>query len=220
MFDHRFSAPIARTLRRFGGQVAISVAASTAAAGILAFPDLLTSLSGERAATAIQLPATFAEAGLDVVGGKFTQRHGQPGLAAEETPSRGLAMPATLMMPMAVAWNAPPPARQEAVAVAALPARTAQASPATRTSANASRERSHAPAGQPLQIAAVLQAVPIVARAEESRDTTTILGVPLPQSVTRAGRAIGGAVDAVGSAGTWTVSAASSLLPSWGSSAR
>lgn len=220
MFDHRFSAPIARTLRRFGSQVAISVAASTAAAGILAFPEFLASVSGERAATAIRLPATFAEAGLEVAGGKFTQRHGQPGLAAEETPGRGLVMPATLMMPMAFSWNAQPSARPEAVPVAALPARTAQAGPATRTSSNAARERSHATAGQPLQIAAVLQVVPVAARTEEARDRATILGVPLPESVTRAGKAIGGAVDAVGSAGTWTVSAASGLLPSWGGSAR
>lgn len=217
MSDDRFSAQAARMLRNFGGQVAISVAASAVAAGVLAFPDLLVSASGERATGGGQAQATFVAADLDTTGGKFSQRHGQP---ADEAPGPGLALPATLLMPMSVAWSAPLPDK-EAVPVALLPERAEQPVAVARANSAPSRERGRAAGAQPLQIAAVLQAAaPAAAQPDKSDKPATILGVQLPDSVTRAGRAVGGVVDTVGAAGSWTVSAASSLLPSWSGSAR
>lgn len=215
-------AVVGRILRDFSSQVVISIAASAVAAAILAFPDRLALVAGDSVVREHPVQAAAGdEAFAAAFGSKFAQRYGPEDDLAEEAPSRGLSLPATLLMPMSVAWTEPVRAEPEAVPVAKLE-RSAPPAQVVRTVAAPVRERGRALEmnPQPLQIAQVLQApVPAVAPAE-ARESATLLGVALPGSVTRAGRALGGVVDTVGAAGNWTVSAASNLLPSWGGSAR
>lgn len=220
MSDTTLPALIGRTLRDFSSQVAISVAASAAAAMILAFPEVLSPSAGAPAPAepAVQ---TASGAGLPLQqAGKFVQRHGDQAGAASDANGHGLVLPATLMMPLSLAWSAPPRAEPEPASVVRLDRPMAtQPVQAARVAAGPVRERARTPNAQPLQIASVLQAAPATVQAEDERPAT-ILGVALPDSVTRAGRALGGVASTVGAAGSWTVSAASNLLPSWGSSAR
>lgn len=222
MSNDTFPAQIGRVLRDFSSQVVISVAASAVAAAVLAFPDTLPLRSGApaNAGRSIQVVSDISfEAGQ---AGKFAQRHDAQIGSADDAAPHALALPATLMMPMSVDWTAPVQAAPEPIPVAALE-RPVPSAPVARAAAFPSRERGKvlAASPQPLQIAPALQvAAAPVATSSEAREAAKVLGVALPDSVTRAGRAIGGVVDTVGAAGNWTVSAASNLLPSWGSSAR
>lgn len=223
MSKDTFPALISRILREFSSQVAISVAASAVAAAVFAFPDMLPSGTGASAnaersvqAVADDIPFEAAQAG------KFVQRHGVQAGLADDAAAHALVLPATLMMPMSVAWAAPIQAAPEPLPVAVLE-RTAQPASVARAASGTSRERGRALAAnaQPLQIAPAVQVAAAAAESgPEIREPARILGVALPDSVARAGSALGGVVDTVGAAGSWTVSAASNLLPSWSSSAR
>lgn len=217
-----FPARVGRILRDFSSQVVISIAASAVAAAVLAFPDRLALVPAESVVREHPMQAAAGDDGFATAfAGKFGQRYGAEDELANEEPSRGLTLPATLLMPMSVAWAEPVPAEPEPVPIAKLE-RLAQPVPAVRTVAAPARERGRTLATnpQPLQIAQVLQAPAPAGVPAEARESATLLGVALPGSVTRAGRALGGVVDTVGAAGSWTVSAASNLLPSWSSSAR
>ncbi|RDJ24111.1 hypothetical protein DWF00_03195 [Bosea caraganae] len=220
MSNDTIPATISRVLRDFSGQVAISVAASAVAAAIFAFPDMLSFRAGAPAPAGLSVEAAASDARLPAPqAGKFVQRHGEQVGGAGDATGHGLVLPATLMMPLSVAWIAPLPAEPEPIPVARLE-RPAPSAQVARAAAGTTRERGRLAIAQPLQIASVLQAaVPAAVQADADKPAT-ILGVALPDSVTRAGRAIGGVAGTVGAAGSWTVSAASSLLPSWGSSAR
>jgi hypothetical protein len=222
MSNDTFPALIGRALRDFSSQVAISVAASAVAAVVFAFPDMLPSGSGASAGAERSVQAAGDIPFEATQAGKFVQRHRAQIGSADDAAIHALALPATLMMPMSLAWTAPVQAAPELIPVAVLE-RPAQAVPVARAVPGTSRERSRAQAAsaQPLQIAPALQlAAAQVAASPEIRESASVLGVALPDSVTRAGRALGGVVDTVGAAGSWTVSAASNLLPSWGGSAR
>lgn len=223
MSNDTFPALIGRVLRDFSSQVAISVAASAVAAAVFAFPDMLPSSSGAPAGAERLVQAVASDIPFETTqAGKFMQRHRAQVGSADDVAVHTLALPATLMMPLSVAWAAPVQSAPEPAPVAALE-RPTQAAPMTRAAVSQPRERGKAQAAsaQPLQIAPALQvaAAPVTA-GPEAREPARVLGVALPDSVTRAGRAIGGVVDTVGAAGSWTVSAASSLMPGWGSSAR
>ncbi|MGO4740112.1 hypothetical protein AB4099_26440 [Bosea sp. 2KB_26] len=221
MNDDTTKMAIGRVLRSFGGQVAVSVTASVAAAGVLAFLQIQSG-AAHRATMQIvrasQPDAALADASEAPVS-KFLERHRDQmstSNAQPVSPARALAVPATLLMPMATSW--------------ALPAGTTQAlaraeqqrssAPVTAAAHSVPRERSKpsVASAQPLPISPPLQLAASAGDAAPAVASTrgpSLLGLELPDGVTRAGRALGGLADRVGAAGTWTVSTASQLLPSW-----
>ncbi|KFC69049.1 hypothetical protein FG93_03674 [Bosea sp. LC85] len=224
MNDDTTKMAIGRVLRSFGGQVAVSVTASVAAAGVLAFLQIQSGAAhratmAEQIVRASQPDAALANAS-EVPVNKFMERHRDQmsvGKAESVSSTRALAVPATLLMPMATAWTLP------TGTTAALAHSEPQPGSAPVTAAVArtiprERTKPSVAVAQPLPIAPPLHlaasagdATPAVASAHGP----SLLGLELPDGVTRAGRALGGLADRVGAAGTWTVSTASQLLPSW-----
>lgn len=227
--DDTTKMAIGRVLRSFGGQVAVSVTASVAAAGVLALLQIQSGAAhratmAEQIVRASQSDAALADAALanasEAPMNKFMERHRDQmsvGKAESVSSTRALAVPATSLMPMATAWTLP------TGTTAALAHSEPQPGSAPVTAAVArtiprERTKPSGAAAQPLPIASPLQlaasagdATPAVASAHGP----SLLGLELPDGVTRAGRALGGLADRVGAAGTWTVSTASQLLPSW-----
>lgn len=211
MDDDMTPAGIGRFLRNFGGQVAMSLAVSAATAGLLAFPDLLTSRPGDAPAAEISVSEAPAELPASAAS-KFLERHlSQLNAEGEDAASsrQALALPAALMMPMAIAWNAP----VEAAPV--QPVAEQRSSPPVIVVKTAAREpaRVNAPLG-PLPISPPVQVAAVQPQAADG-PLPGAVGRAVSQGVTLAGDTLGGIADRVGAAGTWTVSAATALVPSW-----
>ena len=223
MNDDTTKMAIGRVLRSFGGQVAVSVTASVAAAGVLAFLQIQSGAAhratiAEQIVRASQPEAALANASEAPVS-KFLERHRDQmsaGNAESVSPTRALAVPATLLMPMATAWALP--AGTTPALARSEPQRSS--APVTAAAHSVPRERSKpsVAAAQPLPISPPPQLAASAGDATVAVASTrgpSLLGLELPDGVTRAGRALGGLADRVGAAGTWTVSTASQLLPSW-----
>ncbi len=223
MNDDTTKMAIGRVLRSFGGQVVVSVTASVAAAGVLAFLQIQSGAAhratrAEQIVRASQPDAALANASEAPVS-KFLERHRDQMSASNAqpvSPARALAVPATLLMPMATSWALPP--GPTTVLAHFEPQRSS--APVTAAARAIPRERikPSVAAAQPLPISPPLQFAASTADAAQdvaSARGSSVLGIALPDGVTRAGRALGGLADRVGAAGTWTVSTASQLLPSW-----
>lgn len=210
MNDDTTKMAIGRVLRSFGGQVAVSVTASVAAAGVLAFLQIQSG-AAHRATMAEQIvraaqpdaaPANASEAPVS----KFLERHRDQmsaGNAESASPTRALAVPATMLMPMATAWALP------AGTTPALARSETQRSsaPVTAAAHSVARERikPSVATAQPLPISPPLQFAASTTDAKQdlaSARGPSVLGIALPDGVTRAGRALGGLADRVGAAGT------------------
>ncbi|WP_439498550.1 hypothetical protein [Bosea sp. (in: a-proteobacteria)] len=212
MDDDMTPAGIGRFLRNFGGQVAMSLAVSAATAGLLAFPDLLLGrqdrvpapdiVAGEASS---ELPASAAS--------KFLERHlSQLNAEGEDAASSrpALALPAALMMPLSIAWTAP------VQAAPVVPVADQRSSPPVVVAKAVAREPARVNA--PLRPLLISPPVQVAAASQEQTSPGPLpgaVGRAVSQGVTLAGDTLGGIANRVGAAGTWTVSAATALVPSW-----
>lgn len=206
----------ASLLGNFGGQVAISIAASAIAAAFLALPDSF--VAGGPAAVAPAASAPSPEP--DAIAGKYRQRHHDAVGAAPSfagwSPA-GLMTASAVIMPMSLDWGLPAIAT-EAPARGVAAAAPAPAGPPPARRASFPPERPKRPA-----LAAAAQApeasVPIPAEqptlAETVRPPATLLGRVLPGPAAGVGAAASSLMGAVGAVGSWTVSRAAGLLPRW-----
>lgn len=217
MDDDMTPAGIGRFLRNFGGQVAMSLAVSAATAGLLAFPDLLPSRpvgapSAEDSVSEApaELPASAAS--------KFLERHlSQLNANGEDAASsrRALALPAALMMPLSIAWTVPVQAAPVQTAPV-LPVAEQRSSPPVVVAKAVAREPVRVNASlRPLLISPPVQVAAVSQEQAPDGPLPGAVGRAVSQGVTLAGDTLGGIANRVGAAGTWTVSAATSLVPSW-----
>jgi hypothetical protein len=212
MDDDMTPAGIGRFLRNFGGQVAMSLAVSAATAGLLAFPDLLLSRPGSVPAAEISASEASAELPASAAS-KFLERHlSQLKAEGEDAASsrRALALPASLMMPLSIAWTAPAPAAP-VLAVAEQ-----HSAPPVMVAKTVAREPARVnPPLRPLPISPPVQVAAVSQEQASPGPLPGAVGRAVSQGVTLAGDTLGGIADRVGAAGTWTVSAATALVPSW-----
>ena len=208
-------ASSARLMREFGGQVAISVAASAVAAAFLAAPEML--LLPERTTDA-KVVRQAQENWISPIApdGKIAIRHRQAAPATEVPATSALLMRASLVMPMNTAW---PQAVFEEAPVPAARVRSAEAHPVAAVATPARKvpaavERPKATEAAPLPI------IPARLTAQLGGGATAVdapaqssAGEAAPSTLARVGNAMSGAVGTVGAAGIWTLSQASSLLP-------
>lgn len=213
----------AKFLRGVGTQATVSVAASALAAAVLALPS------------GVQLPFFGAVAQTDTAvarqerwvspvasDGKIRERHQDA--AGAESPlraSQALVSPAAIVMPMSLDWKLPVAdiavLRQERPLAAEPRGHAVQTQAAALVPPSPPRrpviERAVITAdAAPLRIVPAVQAAAIDGGVP-SQSPSRVLGVAMPTPVARVGDAMSGAVGAVGAAGIWTLSRASSLLP-------
>lgn len=206
----------ASLLSNFGGQVAISIAASAVAAAFLAVPEAFVFSAPAAVAPAASLPSPA----LDAVAGKYRQRHHDAVATASavgEFGAAGLVTASALIMPMALDWGPPvgsaeTPAHSEIAALAPAPVERQQARRALPPDRPKRPTRTDAPLAEapPRLIQAEL-----AAPAESLRPPATLLGRVLPGPATGVGAAASSLMGAVGAVGSWTISQATGLLPRW-----
>lgn len=208
-------ASAARLVREFGGQVAISVAASAVAAAFLAAPDML--MFPDWTADA-QVVRQAQENWISPISpdGKIAIRHRQAAPTGEVPATSALLMRSSLVMPMSAGWpeavfaEAPVPSAR--VRSAEAHPVTAMATPARK--APAAVERAKAAESAPLPIIPVrLTTQAGVGARVADVPAQSSSGEAAPSTLARVGNAVSGAVGTVGAAGIWTLSQASSLLP-------
>jgi hypothetical protein len=223
MFESLSFAAAARLVRSFGGQVAMSVAVSGAVAAVFAAPEFLFGRGGPAlvAIAPVEGPQESVWLALAAVDGKIRDRHRGATEAEAGSLTHGtfLATPASLAMPMSTGWPQPvfsEPTRSVAgTAGTVMRVSLVEAAPARRAVVAAERTKP-APATQALPVApAVATSVTPVAEPEAPQPAPSLLGRVVLQPVARAANVVSGAAGMVGSAGVWTVSQASSLLPRW-----
>lgn len=211
-------ATAARLVRGLGSQIAMSVAVSVGVAGVFAVPGLLFP---KKEALVVLAPVERSQASAWLasapVEGKIGDRLHAASVDGLASPRTGLMAPAALVMPMSTGW--PQPAFAEPVRVAVVqsekPARVtlADAAPVRRPAVASERPKpaivpATAPASAPIAIAAASD--PVVEDVEP-----TLLGRVVYAPVIRATTLVSSAAGMVGSAGSWTVSQATGLLPRW-----
>jgi hypothetical protein len=225
MFESRSLATAGQFIRSFGGQVAMSVAVSTCVAGVWAVPQLLFPRDGAAPVAIVQADRTAQAAWMapGAVDGKIADRHRAAIETDLEAPHRngGLMMPAALAMPMSTGWPQPvfaePVRLVEATVEKAVRSGMAETASVRRsvTVAMAERPKVASPAA-PMAIAPPASAgIPSRAEPDSAEPEPTLLGRVVYEPVARAGGLVSSAAGAVGSAGTWTVTQATSLLPRW-----
>lgn len=204
----------ARLMREFGGQVAVSVAASAVAAAFLAAPEMLL-LPGQTAGAQVARQAPEDWVSPIAPDGKIAIRHRQAALAEEVQATSTLLMRASLVMPMNASW---PQAAFEEAPVPAARARSAEAHLVTAAATPARKgpaavERPKAAEAAPLPIIPVRLTTQVAAPVPVTVASGTATTEATPSTLARVGNAMSGAVGTVGAAGIWTLSQASSLLP-------
>ncbi len=199
-------------LGNVGKQASVSVVASAAAAACLALPSLLSSPD----------PAPVPEpAGWQASirpDGKISERH-RSGDEPVAVSAHALLTPASIVMPMSLAWALPTAEPKPVVAEAAreaepAPVRVAHAPPPRRPSGLAEKPRPALEVAPPS--AAPLQLVGAVADGGDRsapRPPAAILGRPVPRPVGYVTAAVSEAAGMVGAAGSWTAARAASLVP-------
>jgi hypothetical protein len=206
----------ARLMREFGGQVAVSVAASAVAAAFLAAPEMLL-LPGQTAGAQVARQAPEDWISPIAPDGKIAMRLRQAMAAdgAEAAPT--LLSRASLVMPMSASW---PQAAFDEAPVPVVRVRSAEAhpvpatAPATRKAAPAvERSKVAAEAPPPLPIIQARLTTQVAGPVPVSLASATLTADSAPSTLARVGNAMSGAVGSVGAAGIWTLSQASSLLP-------
>lgn len=216
-------AAAARLLRSFGGQVAMSVAVTGAVAAVFAAPEFLFGRAGPAlvAIAPVEEPQESVWLALAAVDGKIRDRHRGATEAEAGSLTQGafLATPAALAMPMSTGWPQPvftEPTRSVAgTAGTMMRVSLVEVAPARRPVVAAERTKL-APAAQALPIApAVATSLAPVAEPAAPQPAPGLLGRVVLEPVARAANVVSGAAGMVGSAGVWTVSQASSLLPRW-----
>lgn len=207
----------ASLLGNFGGQVAISIAASAVAAAFLTLPESLVGV----APAAVEPVASVTSPEPEAIAGKYRQRHhdavgAAPSLAGSSP--AGLVTASAVIMPMSLDWGLPAmaadaPVRSEIAAAAPAPA---EPLPARRASLPPERPKRVALAAAPPAREAANPAETKPATVTETvRPPATLLGRVVTGPIARVGGAAATVMGAVGAAGSWTVSQATGLLPRW-----
>jgi hypothetical protein len=201
--------------RAFGGQVAISVAASAVAAAFLAMPDALVWSDGAQAQGS---PAGWVSP--IASDGKIAVRHRGADADVDYAGSRpALLTPSTIAMPMTVAWpraafdepqpgDAPASVAKTSPVVAAAPARRTP-TPPERPRPQIETASLHSSQSRGRSQDVVAPATAQLAPAQQASAPAE----PSPSPLARVGGAVSSAVGTVGAAGLWTLSQASGLLP-------
>jgi hypothetical protein len=225
MLESLSLASAGQFIRSFGGQVAMSVAVSTCVAGVWAVPQLLFPRDGAAPVAIAQADRAGQAAWMapGTVDGKIADRHRAAIETDLEAPHRSgpLMMPAALAMPMSTGWPQPvfaEPARVvEAAVEKAVRSSMAETASVRRsvTVAVAERPKVASPAAPMVITPAAFADSLTRAEAEGAQPEPTLLGRVVYEPVARAGGLVSSAAGAVGSAGSWTVSQATSLLPRW-----
>jgi len=223
MFESLTIVTASRLARSLGGQVAMSVAVSLGVAGVLAVPGLLFPRDKAAPVAVAQMEKPQASAAqpstwLSPVDadGKIGDRH-RATAADDAQPLRvGLVSPAALVMPLSTGW--PQPVFAEPARVAAiLPEKAARVTvaeilPVRRPAVLAERLK---PAASAAPLATAVLPPASAVDPVEARPEPTLLGRVVSVPVERATTIVSSAAGMVGSAGSWTVAQATSLLPRW-----
>lgn len=212
-------------IRKFSGQVAMSVAVSASVAALPAAPEFLFGHGGSASVAVLSKAGSQETASWTspvAPDGKIRDRHRDA--ASADLPGEPMHLtPASLAMPMVIGWPQPAFAqpRQIAAAVQILEPRVAsvEAPPAKKlVAAPAAPERPKLVAyAAPLPITppAAARASIDPAVSDTPLPPAEVLGRAMPEPVARAANVVSGAAGLVGAAGSWTVSQASHLLPRW-----
>ena len=214
----------AQFVRKMGGQVAMSVAVSVGVAGVLSVPGLLFPKEpAEQGSVArADKPQDGVWQSAVAADGKIRDRHkaAADGDAGATLHGGGLITPASLVMPMSAGWPQPVFIERavivEHVQEKAMRASLAEVAPTRKPAQLAERQKAvSTPA--PMSIAAPAAASAETAATEPGAPPSepTLLRRVVYQPVAQAANVVTSAAGMVGSAGSWTVSQATSLLPRW-----
>lgn len=224
MFNPASFTTAVQFIRTMGGQVAMSVVVSVGVAGVLSVPALLFPKGPAEQAAVARADKSQDSVWHSAVAadGKIRDRHmaAADGEAVDALHGGGLIMPAALVMPMSAGWPQPVFIERavmvEQVQEKAVRASLAEVVPTRKPSQIAERPKlvsSPAPGFIPAPAAASVATAAIEPSAPPPEPT--LLARVVYQPVAQAANVVTSAAGMVGSAGSWTVSQATSLLPRW-----
>ncbi|AMJ59892.1 hypothetical protein [Bosea sp. PAMC 26642] len=201
--------------REFGGQVAISIAASAVAAAFLAAPELFQSGEAAKAKTVMQQEEPGGWVSPVAPDGKIGIRHRDAASNVDVRMASVLLTPASLAMPMSTGW--PQVVFEEPVSARARSTEThpvvALAAPQRKPIAPLERSKTAESAPMPIRPARLMAPDGQVATVSQASAPASPSGDATPSTLARVGSVMSSAVGTVGAAGIWTLSQASGLLP-------
>lgn len=208
MPELRLSAAMPALLRRRALRIASAVAAAAALAAFASLPAVVR--DQDRAGRVESLPTVSLD---DVQAmGKIPLRYRGGADDGEDGRQAALLTPASLMMPMTIAWAPVPATGPEP--------RGAQAVPARSGVSEAALHRPLSPPPRPMELAAArpMQILPSTVPASsappavaEERGLVRLVSAP----AARIAGVVTGAAGAMGAAGSWTIAQAASFVPRW-----